>query len=201
MKKQLNKLLSVLLIIMIIVIALPYADTQVNAASNIYETTWKDYNLGSTNKGVYLEPAEDGQYPVLIFVHGMGGPSDIPKDTLRNLIEYWTEMGYMDKMVIILPTIEQGTAPSIFEAFRYWGQNSTGSGLLGKKIKDGAFSSFQGLYLGEKLWGWFNYASELTFDDGADLFASYGNGEVTKQEPNFKTVSERFVNAFKANNN
>ena len=65
----------------------------------------------------------------------------------------------------------------------------------------GAFSSFQGLYLGEKQWGWFNYASELTFADGADVFVSYGDGEVTTQEPNFKTVSERFVNAFKANNN
>ena len=65
----------------------------------------------------------------------------------------------------------------------------------------GAFSPFQGYYLGDGNWGWFNYASELTYADGADVFISYGDGEVTVQKPNFKTVSERFEQAISANNN
>ena len=228
------------LIAVLIAFAVPISNLKIYASENVYETSWKEYNFGSENKGFYLEPAEAGKYPVLIFVHGQGGVNGIPRTDLRNLVEYWTSMGYMDEMVIILPSIEKGTAPSEFEAFRYWGQWESRSGLLGQKIKEGslsskidtnadiyvtgyscgaaaalaagvsnkqyfsqigAFSPFQGYYLGEKQWGWFNYASELTYADGADVFISYGDGEVTVQEPNFKTVSERFEKAISANNN
>ncbi len=141
MKEHFKKCISVFITAVLIIIALPFTNERVNADGNIYETKWKEYNLGPANKGYYFEPAEEGQFPVLIFVHESGGPSDIPHDDLRNLFEYWTYMGYMDKMVIILPTIETGTAPSIYEAFRYWGQQPAGIGLLGQKITDGSFST------------------------------------------------------------
>ena len=129
------------MIAVLIIIVWPFMSDSVNAVSDIYETTWKEYNLGTGNKGYYLEPADNGNHPALIFVHGAGGVSGIPRDTLRNLVEYWTDMGYMEEMVIIVPSIEQGSYSLEHEAFRDWSQNSNKSGLLGQKIKDGSFST------------------------------------------------------------
>ncbi len=245
MSNRLIKLYSGFLIALLIVSSLPFASNRAYAAGNTYENTWKEYNYGTSNgvenKGYYLEPTADGKYPVLIFIHGSGGVSDIPLDTFRNLVEYWTTMGYMDEMVIIVPNIEVGTTPSIYEAFHRWSMGDKLSGLLGKNIKNGtlsskidtnaeinitglscgaaaslasgvcfkqyytqigAFSPFQGYYLGEGQWGWFNHSSELVYQDNADIFISYGDGEVKASDPkNFKTTSELYAQKIQENNN
>ncbi len=118
MRNRLIRTISTILVIKLTIIVIPCSCFSVNAANPIYETCWKEYNLGTGNKGYYLEPSGDGKFPDMIFVHGAGGISGIPKDTLRNLVEYWASMGYMDEMVIIIPNIEKGSDPSIYEAFR-----------------------------------------------------------------------------------
>ena len=242
MGNRLTKIVSGFLIVVLIVFALPYASYRANATSNIYETSWKEYNIGPNNKGFYLEPADNGQYPVLIFIHGKGGlNADIPKDTFRNLLEYWTKMGYMDKMVVIIPDIEDDTGKGLIEGIHQWTYQSNKCGLLGKTIKEGAFCSkidknadihitglscgaaaalgagvffkqyytkigafspFQGLYLGDGEWGWVNYAKDLTYKDGTDIFISYGDGEVDKTyDKNYKKTSELYAQKISENNN
>ena len=243
MYRRITKCIAVALVLALCLIVMPFNSVNVNAAGNLYESSLKEYNLGAGNKGYYLEPSGDGQYPALIFVHGSGRISGIPKDTFRNLLEYWTAMGYMDEMVIIIPGIEQGSYSLEHEAFRDWAQNK--SGLLGQKIKNGTFSSkidtsaeisVTGYSMGgcaalgsgiafkeyytqvggfsssfflysegdEGTWfkNWYETPAELTFADGAEVFISYGKGEVDSNGANiFKNSSNRYYTRMKANNN
>ncbi len=94
MSSRLIKTVSAFLIVVLIVFEFPYISTRVNAMSNTYETTWKEYNLGLENKGFYLEPAEAGKDPALIFVHGQDGVNGIPRTDRVHVQDYGWDKSY-----------------------------------------------------------------------------------------------------------
>ena len=136
MRTERRKCLALLLAVLIMITALPIVmpdlyTAEVNAASKHYPDKWSTYNFDSQgrsfddtsnrNKGYYLAPNGSGKYPVLMYVHGAGTVSNILNTNLISLIEYWTEQGYMDEMVIVVPRIDRqpkGTDEDKYDCFR-----------------------------------------------------------------------------------
>jgi len=58
------------------------------------------------SSGRVFVPKADGQYPVIIYLHGAGGPLTT-LTILPELMDYWTSVGYVDPAVVVLPKIEQ----------------------------------------------------------------------------------------------
>ena len=42
-----------------------------------------------------------------MYVHGAGSVTNITNSNLIQLLEYWTEKGYMNEMVVILPKVQK----------------------------------------------------------------------------------------------
>ena len=142
-----TKNLSIYLIFtMLVILIMSSWYRNVEATTRVYPEQWSTYSYNDKNFGYYIEPETEGSYPVLIFIHGEGGVGSI-HDNLIPLIEYWTEQGYMDKLVVVVPDIralKDGTGTSNifwgFESFsRDYGEDA--SHLLIDNILNGSFSS------------------------------------------------------------
>jgi len=154
MRPERRKCLALILAVLIVITALPIVmpnliTEKVNAASKHYPDKWSTYNFDSNgrsfddtsnrNKGYYLAPNGNGTYPVLMYVHGAGTVNNILNSNLISLIEYWTEKGYMDEMVIVVPRIDrqpQGTNDDKYDCFRRFAFNDN----EGKKLVSEIFS-------------------------------------------------------------
>ncbi len=137
MKRERRRCLALILAVLIMITALPIVmpdliTEEVNAATTKhYPDKWSTYNFDSQgrsfddtnnrNKGYYLAPKGSGKYPALMYVHGAGTVSNILNTNLISLIEYWTEQGYMDEMVVVVPQIDRqpkGTDEDKYDCFR-----------------------------------------------------------------------------------
>ncbi len=151
-----RRCLALLLAVLIMITALPIVmpdliTEEVSAASSKhYPDTWSTYNFDSNgrsfddmhnrNKGYYLAPNGNGTYPVLVYVHGAGGVNGLKNSNLISLIEYWTEMGYMDEMIVVLPSIEKQTDLSYddtYDCFRRFAMNANEGQRLVSEIYSG----------------------------------------------------------------
>ncbi len=154
-----RRCLAFLLAVLIMITALPLVmpdlvSEEVSAASTKhYPDQWSKYNFDSKgrsfddkhnrNKGYYLAPNGSGKYPVLMYIHGAGSVDSITKSNLISLLEYWTEKGYMNEMVIIVPSIEAQDDlgyDDTYDCFRRFAMNdSEGQKLVTEIYSDGRF--------------------------------------------------------------
>ena len=112
MKKQgkIRKIMAVVMTMLMVtgILPLDFAQARVKAASQtqVYESTLKSYQIEeNVNLGKVLLPKADGQYPVIIFMHGSGGPSGVAS-TIYAKMEKWVSAGYADPAVVVLPEIK-----------------------------------------------------------------------------------------------
>ena len=88
--------------------------SEVNAAeTNMYITAnLHSYSFDPTyNKGAWLDPAADGTFPVMVLVHGAGGPGNQSSIMMDNMNK-WIAKGYVDPMVLVMPRIDQIKEPN-----------------------------------------------------------------------------------------
>ena len=112
MKKQgkIRKIMAVAMTLLMVtgILPLDFAQTRVKAASQtqVYDSTLKSYQIEeNVNLGKVLLPKADGQYPVIIFMHGSGGPSGVASSIYKKM-EKWVSAGYADPAVVVLPEIK-----------------------------------------------------------------------------------------------
>ena len=150
-----RRCLALLLAVLIMITAWPVImpdliSEEVSAATKHYPDKWSTYNFDSKgrdfsdmhnrNKGYYIAPNGNGTYPVLMYVHGAGSVTNITNSNLISLIEYWTEMGYMDEMVVVVPSIDKQTDlgyDDTYDCFRRFAFNADEGQKLVSEIYSG----------------------------------------------------------------
>lgn len=112
MNKITKRLLAIASALLIGVSAIPNmgADKAVAAEKKkVSYTTSKKYTFDETyNWGYYTEPEEDGDYQLLVIIHGSGknGCSWL-KNAMPSNMEKWINKGYIEPMVVAMPWITQ----------------------------------------------------------------------------------------------
>lgn len=126
-KIRLRTILTVIIITSLLLSLVPtcFDASEVNAGGsltysslnyyNFYSYTINEYNnktcevIGKKttyNKGYTLVPDQDGQYPVLFLFHGAGGNASY-KSYIKDLMNKWVDLGYIEPMIVILPEVDQ----------------------------------------------------------------------------------------------
>ena len=116
-KRKKKKLLTLFLALLMVIGIIPMDFMQMHAKAaynfQVYDvvegtplTEYKVHDNKPYSSGRVFVPKADGQYPVLIYLHGSGGPLTT-LTILPELMDYWTSVGYADPAVVVLPKIEQ----------------------------------------------------------------------------------------------
>ena len=112
-----RKLASIILSASVILSSLSPGLPNVVHAATTYTRTYteqKDYTIDTQyNKGFYMVPDKEGTYPVMFFFHGTGETkSDFStyRNNLKDTLNKWIALGYMDPVVVVAPEIERETS-------------------------------------------------------------------------------------------
>ena len=116
MNSKINKFTAKVLAAVMLVCTLGTYDfgSEVNAAeTRMYITSnLHSYSFDPTyNKGAWLDPAAEGDFPLMVLFHGSGGPGNQSSIMMDNMNK-WLNKGYVDPMVFVMPKIEQLKEPS-----------------------------------------------------------------------------------------
>lgn len=117
MGKRVVRFLSALIAVVITAASFSFAKNVSAGTSDVYDGTIKDYTITETyNYGTYFEPKVNGNFRVLIYVHGSGdygtcGQGNMPAGFMEQL-NRWISLGYCEPMVVICPKIEQNKEKS-----------------------------------------------------------------------------------------
>jgi len=104
MQRNTGMLLAVLIAACCLLCSLPTAAAR-ERAWNV--TSLTNYSLDPVyNKGCYFEPTTEGKFPVLVLVHGAGGPEK-PYFWMPFLMNRWIRMGVVIPMVVVMPHVEK----------------------------------------------------------------------------------------------
>ena len=115
-KKKAVLALALALLIVVGIIPMDSTEMCVKAADKIYgedTPTLPTYSIEPTyNEGRYLVPVADGKYPVVIFLHGSDGQKSVETNNFRAKMEKWVSSGFVDPVILIMPTIQQIQEPA-----------------------------------------------------------------------------------------
>lgn len=96
----------------------------------VYDSTLESYQIEeNVNFGKVLVPKADGQYPVIIFMHGSGGLSGVTSSIYAKM-EKWVGAGYADPVVLVFTDEEDAHLMLGYgkgEAYQFSGPNPDGA--------------------------------------------------------------------------